>query len=99
VVVTSTRKRLASIALAAGVAVTGGAVTTIATAAPAAAAVPYKIPNGTWGGHVRTIDVPLDTRNNGWTLVRRKTVVRYRMVDGRWQERVYSIELYAVHHV
>ena len=94
----SARKRLASIALAAGIAVTGGAVTTVATAAPAEAACCYKIPNGTWGGYVRTVDVPLYLRDK-WTLIRRKTVVKMRMVDGRWQERVYSIELYAVRHV
>ena len=42
--------------------------------------------------------VPLYLRDK-WTLIRRKTVVKKRMVDGRWQDRVYSIELYAVRHV
>lgn len=84
----STRERLASIVLAAGLAVTGGTVTTLATAAPAAA-VPYKTPVGTWGGlcgkgaysyHVRY-------ERHGVALYERRhyTEFRNRWSGSRWE--------------
>lgn len=58
----------------------------------------YKIPNGTWGGYIRSTDVYL-YRYDYDTVVRRKTDIYWRMVDGRWQERVQYVTLYAVHSI
>ena len=88
-------KRLAAVALAAGLVVGPAAV--MVPAASADAACCYKIPNGTWGAYVKTVDVHLYWRDRD-TEIRRKTVVKKRYYDGRWVERVYSIELYAVRH-
>lgn len=92
------RKKIAGAALAGALGLTGVGLGTVATAAPAEAATCcYKIPNGTWGGYVRSTDVHLYWRDRN-NEVRRKTDIYWRMVDGRWQERVQYVTLYVVRH-